>query len=92
MGRSQTIFLMIVFIFWPLEQSAFLEKLELQTPMWIRVNCDLDRLTTFSVSTLKWYPREVLTLIHMGVCSSNFSKNALCSRGHKINGMNKKIV
>ena len=38
MGRSQTIFLMIVFIFWPLEQSAFLDKLELQNPMWIRVN------------------------------------------------------
>ena len=39
MGRSQTIFLMIVFIFWPLEQSAFLDKLELQNAMWIRVNC-----------------------------------------------------
>ena len=37
MGRSQTIFLMIVFIFWPVEQSAFLDKLELQNPMWIRV-------------------------------------------------------
>ena len=41
MGRSQTIFLMILFIFWPVEQSAFLEKLELQNAMWIRVKRDI---------------------------------------------------
>ena len=33
-----------------------------------------------------------LTLIHMAFCSSNFSKNALCCRGQKINSFIKKIV
>ena len=30
-------FFLIPFILWPLEQSAFFDKLELHSPVWIRV-------------------------------------------------------
>ena len=55
MGRSHTIILMIVFIFWPLEQSAFLDKLELQNPMWIRVKI-VPYLSSVTVHASKRFP------------------------------------
>lgn len=68
------------------------KKKEERAPLNDAMNLLLPMIYKIFTGTIQGMYLIILTLIHMGFCSSNLSKNALFSRGQKINTIIKKIV